>query len=273
MVRALVNSLPTRVEVKDKITSKELVDRTLANVVLVVAGITTAATVIRTQNAGRKCGKIGHITRCCSRNTRKDYATNLVDEDYYYDSSDDAQYSLLHMNYAEGSAHVYRITDGSDKYQVSVKANGHHILKMELDTGSVVSIVNETTYREKFSDRSSRRTNLKLQGYNKAPVAVLGVIDVPVVYKSQRATLPLVMTQGDVPNLFGRNWLSKLKLDWNELVQQTKKGEKVCRVDDPTSELDDILSHYDKAVFTEGIKTFKYFKPQIHVKRDSVPIF
>ena len=53
MVQALVNSFPTRVEVKDKVTSKGLVDRTLANLVFVVAGITTAATVvIRTQNAG-----------------------------------------------------------------------------------------------------------------------------------------------------------------------------------------------------------------------------
>ena len=78
----------------------------------------------------------------------------------------------------------------------------------------------------KFSDRSLRRTNWKLQDYSKAPVAVLGVIDVPVVYESQSATLPLVVTKGDQPNLFGRNWLSKLKLDWNELVQQTKKGEK-----------------------------------------------
>ena len=169
---------------------------------------------------------------------------------------------------------MYRITDGSDKYRVSVKANGHHSLKMELERGSVVSIVNETTYREKFSDRSLRCKNLKLQNYNKAPVAVLGVIDVPVVYKSQSATLPLVVTKGDRPNLSGRNWLSKLKLDWNELVQQTKKGEKkVCMVDDPTSELDDILSRYDKAVFTEGIGTFKYFKARVHVKSDAVPIF
>ena len=145
---------------------------------------------------------------------------------------------------------------------------------MELDTGSVVSIVNETTYREMFSDRSLRRTNLKLQDYKKAPVAVLGVIDVPVAHKCQSATLPSVMTNGDRPNLFGRNWLSKLKLDWNELVQQTKKGEKkVCMVDDPTSELDDMLSRCDKAVFTEGIGTFKYFKAHIHVKSDAVPIF
>ena len=111
---------------------------------------------------------------------------------------------------------MYSITDGSDKYQVS--------LKMELDTGSVVSIVNETTYREKFSDRPLRRTNLKLQDYNKAPDAVLGVMDVPVVYKSQSATLPLVVTKGDRPNLFGRNWLSKLKLGWNVLVQQPRRA-------------------------------------------------
>ena len=44
-------------------------------------------------------------------------------------------------------------------------------------------------------------------------------------------------------------------------------------VDDPTSELDDILPRYDKAVFTEGISKFKFLKAHIYVKSDAVPIF
>ena len=44
-------------------------------------------------------------------------------------------------------------------------------------------------------------------------------------------------------------------------------------VDDPTSELDGILSRYDKADFSEGIGTFKYFNAHIHVKSDAVPLF
>ena len=94
-----------------------------------------------------------------------------------------------------------------------MKANGHHSLQMELDTGSVVSIVNEKTYLEKFSDRTLRLTNLKLQDYNKAAVVVLGVIDAPVVYKSQSATLPLHVEEGRLT-----------KSVWQKLVVQVETG-------------------------------------------------
>ena len=36
-------------------------------------------------------------------------------------------------------------------------------------------------------------------------------------YQSQVHTLPLVVVQGQGPSLFGRNWLEKIKLDWNSI--------------------------------------------------------
>ena len=169
---------------------------------------------------------------------------------------------------------MFNITDNSEKYHVSMVANGHNRLDMELDTGSVVSIVDQETYRKKFSNCPLRWTKLKLQDYNKTPVAVLGVIETPVKYKFQTLTLPLVVVKGDKPNLLGRNWLFKLKLDWNEVVQHTWEVRgKVHAVDDPLSELEDILSRYEDTVFSEGIGTFKYFKAHIHVKSDAVPVF
>ena len=41
--------------------------------------------------------------------------------------------------------------------------------------------------------------------------------DVQVGYKSQSQTLPLVVVQGHRPSFFGRNWLEKIKLDWNSI--------------------------------------------------------
>ena len=46
---------------------------------------------------------------------------------------------------------------------------------------------------------------------------VLGSLEVDVVYGDQIATLPLLIIAGDGPSLLGRDWLMKLRLDWQRL--------------------------------------------------------
>ena len=41
--------------------------------------------------------------------------------------------------------------------------------------------------------------------------------DVQVVYQGQTAILPLVVVKGDGPTLLGRNWLTKIKLNWDKI--------------------------------------------------------
>lgn len=51
---------------------------------------------------------------------------------------------------------------------------------MELDTGSAISVINEETYDEKFSDVNLTDTNINLRTYLGESIAQLGVCTVTV---------------------------------------------------------------------------------------------
>ncbi len=42
---------------------------------------------------------------------------------------------------------------------------------------------------------------------------MLGLVHVQVEYSGQIAQLPLIIVQGDGPSLFGRDWLSVIKVN------------------------------------------------------------
>ena len=44
-----------------------------------------------------------------------------------------------------------------------------------------------------------------------------GVGELNVVYKNEMFRLPVIVLEGKVPTLLGRDWLSQIKLSWNEL--------------------------------------------------------
>ena len=175
--------------------------------------------------------------------------------------------SILHMGTGE-SGTVYNLTAGAEKYTVTVNANGHP-LKMEVDTGSVVSIINENTYTQILKDCALNPTSLKLLDYNKASVPLLGVTQVPITYKTQEESLPVVVTKGDHPNLLGRNWLTKLKLDWQEVTAYPRTEVNAVSENDP---LNEVLKTYD-SVFRDGLGKIKHFKAHLHVQPDAKPVF
>ena len=51
---------------------------------------------------------------------------------------------------------------------------------------------------------------------------IMETYTIQVGYKSQSRTLPIVVVQGHGPSLFVKNWLEKIKIDWNsiQLVQE-----------------------------------------------------
>ncbi len=84
---------------------------------------------------------------------------------------------------------------------------------MELDTGASVSLISETHYKQLWPRRSLDTSSIRMQTYSKEPRIVLGTFDVLIVCEGQQETLPLVVVKGNVPTLFGRNWLNKFKLN------------------------------------------------------------
>ena len=202
------------------------------------------------------CGKRGHLKRVCrskskstapsrtGRRRRTPKPVHRVDE-----SEEDNELPLFHV----------KESDKSQPLRVTVTIEQQEI-PMEVDTGAALSLVSETTYKELWLDRTLEQSSKKLYSYSGEAIPVLGSFDVKVAYKSQVATLPLLVVKGDGPSLFGRNWLNHIRLEWHEIYNFH------------TSSLQATLQKHG-AVFKEGLGTLKGFKAKILVEDGATPRF
>lgn len=87
---------------------------------------------------------------------------------------------------------------------------------MELDTRAGISIISEEIYTKFFKGVPLEPSTTKLHAYTGDPIHVLGQFNVNARYKAQSAALPLTVVAGAGPSLHGRNWLTEIRLDWNE---------------------------------------------------------
>ena len=74
--------------------------------------------------------------------------------------------------------------------------------------------MSEKQCKQLWPGRSLGATTIRLQTYAKQPLAVLGSLDVQVVYEQEKVTLPLIIVEGNGPTLFGRNWFNVIKVNW-----------------------------------------------------------
>ncbi|KAK9515825.1 hypothetical protein VZT92_026433 [Zoarces viviparus] len=108
-----------------------------------------------------------------------------------------------------------------------------------------------------------KRSKVKLKAYNGGRIPVLGQIIAKVVYEGQTVTLPLLVVKGNGSTLCGRNWLRKLKLNWEQIKHLY---EAKC------TSLSEVLDKYSE-VFREELGTLKDVKASIRVKPDAPPKF
>ena len=103
-----------------------------------------------------------------------------------------------------------------------------------------------------------QEAQLHLQTYTKEEIPILGTLPVTVQYEESIRTLPVVVVPGHGPNLFGRDWLAQLKLNW-ETIFWTQRAS-----------LSQVL-HAHKEVFDE--KLGKDFKAKLYIDPQAKPVF
>ena len=103
-----------------------------------------------------------------------------------------------------------------------------------------------------------------MKTYSDERIQVLGEVQLPVYYQGQNAKLTTFVVKRNNPALFGRDWLSKLKLDWAKIL--AVKSESV-----PGSVKEVLDKH--ASLFSDGYGTIKDFKAQIHLKENVQPTF
>ncbi len=90
----------------------------------------------------------------------------------------------------------------------------------------------------------------------------MGELQVNVSYGDQRAQLPLIVVDGNGPNLMGRNWLKQIQLNW----------QRIATVRNDSSSLKTLLKQHD-ALFKDELGTIQPHKATLHIQADATPKF
>ena len=106
-------------------------------------------------------------------------------------------------------------------------------------------------------------TAVKLCTYSGEQLTVKGVVSVTVQYNGQSESLSLIVANGRGPSLLGRDWLTKIRLDWTHLCNNH-----VCY----SLSLQGILADYS-TVFDTELGTLKGFTATIRMDPAAQPRF
>ena len=168
-----------------------------------------------------KCKDIGHLSRKCKK---KAYSSTSYKEEKKIGKKKcnpnkfkakpskvhqvEEEYSESSENEQEWSVFTVKTPDNRDiKININIESVDY---TMELDTGASLSLISEDSYQKYFSHLQLENSNMKLTTYTGDNMAVLGELHVKVRHGKQTETLPLIVVKG-------RNWLSKLTLDWHHI--------------------------------------------------------
>ena len=132
------------------------------------------------------------------------------------------------------------------------------LIEIELDTGAAYSLMSENNFRLLFPERELALTTIRLCVYSGEAIDILGSVDVNVTYKEQSACVPLLVVKHSGPNLLGRDWLQKFKLDWREIHSIQ------------LSPLQALLDKYH-TVFQDTLGTLQNFKAHTYVDPTAKP--
>ena len=89
---------------------------------------------------------------------------------------------------------------------------------MELISGASVTVISEEMWEKELGSVPLVESSATLKSYCGHAIDVVSETNVYVQYQTQwQVNLPIVVTKGEGLALVGRDWLSKLKLDWHQI--------------------------------------------------------
>ncbi|KAG8174283.1 hypothetical protein JTE90_020770 [Oedothorax gibbosus] len=137
----------------------------------------------------------------------------------------------------------------------------HDEINMEFDTGCAVSLINQHTYK-KLGAPALLPADTALSTFTGQSISVLGTISSNVGYKSQILKLPLLVVEGEGPNLCGRNWIEL----FNILPVSS------CLSVSHENSIESLLNNHSD-VFSSELGKFKDYQINLIVKPDVQPSF
>ena len=222
-----------------------------------------------------KCKKKGHIQAACRSNPGNKKVFSL-DTEYdetqddeagiytvYIDSNDVGKYSVNLEDSKRSNVGIYTVKSTSQEITVEVSME-NQCVKMEVDTGSAVSIIPKKEFDKLFPNRKLEGTDIILRTFSGEKLKPLGVLNVQVKYNTQKDVLPLYVVQKGGAILFGRDWLRKIRLDWNSINKVS--------VENIKTETKRLMDKH-KSVFRDEIGCVKDIKGNLVLQENAHPVF
>lgn len=243
----------------------------------------------------RKCSKPGHIERVCRQKSEKKHRDKERENKPQYDRKHRHKAKQVHKVTECECKHVkcesesdpgssseslscldlHNVTEKDRKIiWINTEVSGVD-LRMELDTGSALSVISEADYKRLFPKIKLQKTSIMLKTYTGEKVSPKGKMEVDVTYNGKTQQLELYVLKNGGPALFGREWLRRIQLDWNTIkalnVSPSRPADGTS-AQNVTGRLSRLLSA-NKNVFAEGIGTLKGIKAKIELEEKATPRF
>ncbi|XP_050549177.1 uncharacterized protein LOC126910566 [Daktulosphaira vitifoliae] len=124
------------------------------------------------------------------------------------------------------------------------------MVKMQLDTGSAISAISFSEYRNNFKYLPLVDTKINLKSYSGEYIVPVGVIKVKVKFNEKNFSLPLYIIENGGPPLLGNEWIKVLGIKININLEINSITE------DFTCNVKELISSFPE-VFTDKLGTYK----------------
>ena len=204
-----------------------------------------------------------HKDKKSSKQSGKQRKTHLVDAPVDSDSSSeeevfDTSHNHVHHNGCRGCT----------KKLTTILLLNNTEIQMEIDTGAELSTIPLSVYKEKLNEVKLEPSTVSLHQYDGTPLSVSGEIMLNVQKGGQHLSGRFVVVdhvRNQLP-LLGRDWLSRIQLDWTRLFSTMHpKAIKVVNVDLIKEEFPD--------VFKEELGMLKGIEAEIELQQGVLPRF
>lgn len=218
------------------------------------------------------CHRRGHLERACLKKKRSKSVHHIDDDQDSGLESQQASASGESVSMSDASVPMYQINavNGGTRppYMVSAEINGSPLLvKMEIDTGSSVSILNKRDFEKLGTTLSSLSPpTVQMVGFSGSKIPCLGEKEMPVNIKGSTHSVLLRVVDNGSPSIMGRDMLSAFQLNWKEIFAVKVEIEQAYERNKLREE---ILEQY-RELFTGQIGKLNTTQVKLRVKDEPV---
>lgn len=193
----------------------------------------------------RKCNVKGHLRRMCKKVNYVASNPSEVNED-----GEDDDGELFNIRSYRGEPLVE-----------TVCINGKS-LQFEIDSGSAVTVISESTFKLYFNNVPLATTKKRLVSYTGEMLSCVGVTRMPLQWGGRTHTLDIFVVRGSGPPLLGRDFISQFELQLSPI--------KYCEQTIDVSKL--FYARYPD-LFSGKLGCFNKYKVKLTLKEGSKPVF